>query len=67
MLGGTDMTAIEVGARFLTDEASVTSLHRALGIELTRPLPHFEVLLSARELNDTPYNFEIVAYRVLGP
>jgi hypothetical protein len=67
MIGGTDTTAVEVGARFLTDETSITSLHKALGVDLARPLPHFEVLLSARELTDIPYNFEIVAYRLLGP
>ncbi len=67
MIGGTDATAVEVGTRFLTDEASIASLHQALGVDLVHPLPHFEVLLSARELTDIPYNFEIVAYRVLHP
>ncbi|HZR30204.1 MAG TPA: hypothetical protein VFA71_15610 [Terriglobales bacterium] len=67
MIGGTDATAVEVGTRFLTDETSIASLHQALGVDLAHPLPHFEVLLSARELTDIPYNFEIVAYRVLHP
>jgi len=67
MIGGTDAAAVEVGTRFLTDEASIASLHQALGVDLAHPLPHFEVLLSARELTDIPYNFEVVAYRVLHP
>jgi hypothetical protein len=64
MFGGTDETAIEVGTHFMTDEASLASLHAALGIDPGRPLPHFELLLSARELTDIPYNLEIVACRV---
>jgi hypothetical protein len=66
ILGGTDITAVEVGARALTDEASAAALYDALGLDLDHPVPYFEVLLSARHLTDIPYNSEIVAYRIAG-
>lgn len=67
MVGGTDMTAVEVGTRFLTDEASMAALYTALDIDPRQGVPHFELLLSARHLTDIPYNVEIVAYRVVRP
>jgi hypothetical protein len=66
ILAGSDMTGVEVGARFLADEASCRKLHTALGLTPTQPIPPFEILLLARRVVNVPFEPELLAWRKLG-
>ena len=66
ILAGSDMTGVEVGARFLADEPSCRKLHQALGLTATQPIPPFEILLLARRVVNVPFEPELIAWRKLG-
>jgi len=66
ILAGSDMTGVEVGARFLADEASCRKLHEALQLTLTQAIPPFEILLLARRVVNVPFEPELLALRKLG-
>lgn len=66
ILAGSDMTGVEVGARFLADEGSCRKLHQALGLTPTQPIPPFEILLLARRVVNVPFEPELLAWRKLG-
>jgi len=66
VLAGSDMTGVEVGARFLSDEGSCRKLHTALGLNPTQPVPPFEILLLARRVVNVPFEPELLAWRKLG-
>jgi hypothetical protein len=65
VLAGSDMTGLEVGSRFLGDEASCRRLHETLGIALNQPVPPFELLLLARRVVNLAYEPELLAWRRL--
>ena len=66
IIGGSDMTAVDAGSRFLCDEEAVHKLHTALGIGLGRPLPHFEALVFARRARNVAYEPQLISVRILG-
>jgi len=63
VLAGSDMTGLEVGSRFLADEASCRRLHETFGVSLEEPLPPFELLLLARRVVNQAYEPELLAWR----
>ncbi|MFB3902781.1 MAG: hypothetical protein ACE15E_04955 [Acidobacteriota bacterium] len=65
ILAGSDMTGVEVGARFLADEGSCRKLHEALGLSSTQTIPPFELLLLARRVVNVPFEPELLAWRIL--
>jgi hypothetical protein len=65
LLEGTDTTAAEAGCDLLTDEARLQTLYHRLGIDTSRPVPNFEVLLRAKLLRGFVRDYEIVAHRIL--
>jgi len=67
VLAGSDMTAIEVGARFMADEGASRKLHQALGIGPNERIPPFELLLLARRVVNVPYEPELIAWRTISP
>ena len=64
ILGGNDMGGVELGGRMLCDEAAVKQLHSILKIGATGPIPHFELLLSARRALNASFDSEVIAWRV---
>jgi hypothetical protein len=65
IIGGTDMTAVDAGSRFLCDEEAVHKLHSALGIDLGQSLPHFEALVVARRARNVAYEPQLISVRIL--
>jgi len=65
LIGGTDMTAVDAGSRFLCDEDAIHKLHMALGIGLTQKLPYFEALIVARRARNVSYEPQLISVRVL--
>jgi hypothetical protein len=65
IIGGTDMTAVDAGSRFLCDEEAVHKLHSALGIDLGQPVPHFEALVVARRARNVSYEPQLISVRIL--
>jgi len=65
LIGGTDMTAVDAGSRFLCDEDAVHKLHTALGIDLTQKVPYFEALIVARRARNVSYEPQLISVRVL--
>lgn len=67
VLAGSDMTGIEVGARFMADEGASKKLHDALGIGPNDKIPPFELLLHAHRVVNVPYEPELIAWRIVSP
>ncbi len=67
VLAGSDMTGIEVAARFMADEGASRKLHQELGIGVHDKIPPFEILLFARRVVNVPYEPELIAWRTLSP
>jgi hypothetical protein len=67
IIGGSDMTAVDAGSRFLCDEDAVHKLHTALGIDLGQPLPHFEALVFAHRARNVAYEPQLISVRILEP
>ena len=65
LIGGTDMTAVDAGSRFLCDEDAVHKLHAALGVDLGQKLPYFEALIVARRARNVSYEPQLISVRVL--
>jgi hypothetical protein len=65
LIGGTDMTAVDAGSRFLCDEDAIHKLHTALGIDLTQKIPYFEALIVARRARNVSYEPQLISVRVL--
>ena len=65
IFSGTDMTAVDAGSRFLSDEESVHKLHTQLSVDLGRPVPHFEALIVARRARNLAYEPQLISTRVL--
>jgi hypothetical protein len=63
IISGTGGSAINAGADFLADEASVTSLRRRLRATADRPLPHFEALIKVKGRSSVPRDASIVLCR----
>jgi hypothetical protein len=60
IIAGTDSAATEGGGDFLTSEDQLSRLQKLLHVTT---LPYFEVLLKTTNLNGTPIDAKIVAYR----
>jgi hypothetical protein len=65
VLAGSDMTALEVGSRFLADDDSCRKLYETLGVALGQRVPPFELLLLARRVVNHAYEPELLAWRRL--
>jgi hypothetical protein len=65
LIGGTDMTAVDAGSRFLCDEDAIHKLHMALGVDLTQKVPYFEALIVARRARNVSYEPQLISVRVL--
>jgi hypothetical protein len=63
LISGTDVPSTEAGGEFLASEAAVGQLRQAFGLGAGEPMPHFEVLLQTRLVNNTVAQFEVVAKR----
>ena len=63
LISGTDVPSTEAGGEFLASEESVGQLRRAFGLASGEPMPHFEVLLQTRLVNNTVAQFDVVAKR----
>jgi hypothetical protein len=61
---GTDMSSINAGGHFLTEEKAVARLLQFLKVGAREPVPYFEVLLKTKLLVNTEQGYEIVAYRL---
>jgi hypothetical protein len=61
VIAGTDSAATEGGGDFLTSEEQLTRFQKMLNVTT---LPYFEVLLKTTNLNGTPIDSKVVAYRV---
>jgi len=44
LIGGSEMTAVDAGTRFLCEEDTIQKLHSALNINLTQKVPAFRSL-----------------------
>lgn len=60
IIAGTDSAATEGGGNFLTSEDQLSSFRKTLNV---KTLPYFEVVLRTSNLNGTPINAKVVAYR----
>jgi hypothetical protein len=60
IIEGTGSQAPEAAGDFLTSESQFSVLEKRLGV---RKLPHFEVLLETRLVNNPPLDTKIIAYR----
>ncbi len=60
IIAGTDSAATEGGGDFLTSEDQLSRFQKMLNVTT---LPYFEVVLRTSNLNGTPINAKIVAYR----
>jgi hypothetical protein len=60
VLAGTDSAATEGGGDFLTSEDQLSRFQKMLHVTI---LPYFEVVLKTTNLNGTPIDAKIVAYR----
>jgi hypothetical protein len=67
IVSGTDLSSTGAGAEFITSEAGVHLLRRHLGLGEDRPVPYFEVLLSAPLVVSSSAAPEWVAHRVIAP
>jgi hypothetical protein len=63
LISGTDVPSTEAGGEFLASEESVGQLRRAFGLRAGEAMPHFEVLLQTRLVNNTVAQFDVVAKR----
>jgi len=61
ILGGTDMSSTEAAGTLLTTESFLVELLGRLPRRAGGALPHFEVLLKTRQVENTNRGFEIVA------
>jgi len=62
LIGGTSKAGTETASEFLLSPRFITFLH---GLDKGGALPHFEILLSAQNLNGNSYQRSIVCYHVL--
>ena len=65
LIGGSEMTAVDAGARFLCEEDTIQKLHSALNIDLTQKVPYFEALIVARRSGTVAYEPQLVTVRIL--
>jgi hypothetical protein len=65
LISATDWVSGNAGGQFVTDEASLASLYRRLGVSLTQPLPHFEVLLEVELTGTVAASYRAIAHRVV--
>lgn len=63
LISGTDVISTEAGGEFITSEASVVQLRRALSLNDDAPLPYFEALLETELINNTVSQYRLVAVR----
>ena len=63
LISGTDVPSTEAGGEFLASEESVGQLRQAFGLRAGEAMPHFEVLLQTRLVNNTVAQFDVVAKR----
>jgi hypothetical protein len=63
LISGTDVPSTEAGGEFITSESSIQALRNSLGLGSSDPVPHFEVLLEARLLNNTVSQHRLVSWR----
>jgi hypothetical protein len=60
MIAGTDSAATEGGGDFLTSEDQLSRFKKTLHVTT---LPYFEAVLKTTNLNGTPIDANVVAYR----
>ena len=60
IIAGTDSAATEGGGDFLTSEDQLSRFQKVLHVTT---LPYFEVVLKTSNLNGTPIDAKVVAYR----
>lgn len=65
LIGGSEMTAVDAGTRFLCQEDTIQKLHSALNIDLTQKVPYFEALIVARRSGTVAYEPQLVSLRIL--
>ncbi len=65
LIGGSDMTAVDAGTRFLCEEDTIQKLHSALNIDLTQKVPYFEALIVARRARNVAYEPQLISVHVL--
>lgn len=60
---GSDLSSLDAGGRFLTEEKWIRTLYNALGLKTKSPTPYFEVLLETDLLTSGSPKFRIIASR----
>jgi hypothetical protein len=63
IISGTGGSAINAGADFLADEASMTSLRGRLPANAGRPFPHFEALIKVKGRSSVPRDATVLLCR----
>jgi hypothetical protein len=63
LISGTDVGSTEAGGDFITSEASVVALRKALQVGPNQPMPYFEVLLEADLVNHSVSQSRMIASR----
>jgi hypothetical protein len=64
LIFGSDMSSLEAGGRFVSDEGSVQALYRRLGVSPRNAPRYIEVLLHTNLLPNLAPGFEIIAHRI---
>ena len=64
LVTGGDMSSGDAGASFVTSEARIVELRRALGIADGAALPYFEALLRTNVVASSISSFDLVAHRL---
>ena len=63
LITGTDVTSTDAGGDFVTSEAWLGVLRRALNLREDEPFPHFEALLRGQVVNNSVPQFQFVTAR----
>jgi hypothetical protein len=63
IISGTGGSAINAGADFLADEASMTNLRSRLAASADRPFPHFEALIKVKGRSSVPREATVLLCR----
>jgi hypothetical protein len=63
LISGTDVPSTEAGGEFLASEESVGQLRKSFGLRAGEAMPHFEVLLQTRLVNNTVAQIDVEAKR----
>jgi hypothetical protein len=66
LIGGTDAESTGAGGHLLTDETALTQIRERLQLQPGAALPHFEALLSTRNIGGTAPSYEVVVVRRVG-